>query len=215
MVAKLQVSKIDELFGPYAFDAFEFPVIQRRKFAPVPEKYQGIDASATAGTRISKHFTIADFTAAPNTNTKLAHASLLTPDQTLRNLQQMAVEIDSMVDYVGAKPIVTHGLASINTNPDNYNPTTTAKTYQGGTMFEAMLNGQAMGFRYKEDNLKKLELASIYIRTSVIYDRMILRYVTGIDEPVLLVSVTNQARRTFFTMQDKKVIGKGFVEIDG
>ena len=212
---RLQITKTDSVFGEYAFDAFEIHVPLRRKFAPIAEKYRGVKTTDTAGTKLSKHFTLADFTASQFTNTKLAHASVNSPEKTLQNLQQLATELDPMVTYVGAKPIITHGLASLNTNPDNYNPTTQAKTHKGGTLFEMLLTGEGCGFRFREDNVKKLHLAALYIRACVKYDRMILRYATGIDEPVLFVSVNESARRTFLTMKDKHAIGKGFIELDG
>lgn len=213
---KLKVSKTDKIFGSYVFDAIEVELIKRRRFVPIPKPFRSLDASTiTNGTRISKSFDLSDFTNAFRTRTLLHDATEVTPEVALSNLQRLCFEaLDPASEYVGARPIVMSGLANVGAEAALYNPTLTDTTVQGDTIFEAFCRGEGCALQYEFENVRNLQLFALYIRSSCIFDRCVLRYSDQFDEPSLIVTVNDKARRLVYTMHNKEVVGQGILNLD-
>lgn len=213
---RLQITKTDNLYGEYYVDAYTVPTIRRSVYAPISEPYQGMDASVSTGTRISRHFTLANFTGAKRTRTGINETSATTPNIAFANMQRLCFEaLDPATDYVGIKPTIVSGLASHNVgNPDDYNPSINSTEIAGDSIFEALARGEGVGIQFNEDNEKHLELFALYIRTSCIYDRCVLAYTKGRDEPTLFITVNERSRRLCYTTVDQAIVSKG-IRLDG
>lgn len=212
----LQITKTDTLYGEYYVDAYTIPTFRRSVFAPIPEVYQGMDASVSTGTRISRYFTLANFTGAKRTRTGINETSATTPDIAFANMQRLCFEaLDPATDYVGMKPTIVSGLASHEVgNPDDYNPSIRSTKIVGDSIFEALARGEGVGIQFSEDNEKRLTLFALYIRASCIYDRCVLAYSEGRSEPTLFITVNDKGRRLCYTTVDQAIVSKG-IRVNG
>lgn len=215
-MADLKLTKTDTIFGTYEFDAIEVPIIRRRKFVPIPAPYRGLDPDTmTNGVKISKTFSIADFSNAQRTRTLLKDVTEVTPAQALTNLQRLCFEaLDPACEFVGAKPTVVSGLANAGSEATLYNPTLIDASVQGDSIFEAFCRGEGCGIQYEFENVKNLRLFALYIRSSCIFDRCVLRYSDVSDEPSLIITVNDKARRLVYTMDNKTIVGRGILDLD-
>lgn len=185
--------------------------------APVPKPYRGLKASEISnGTKISRHYTLADFTNAPRTRTRLRDSSVLDAQTTLENLQRLCFEaLDPATQYVGQKPRVMAGLSDIDNDKGTYVPTIRQSEIKGDSIFEAFAKGEGCSVQFDFENITNLQTFALYIRSSVIFDLCVLRYSPVYDEPSLIVSVNDKARRLVYTMDGQTIVGKGIINLDG
>lgn len=224
----LIIQKDKTLFGDFIGESYEIPTIERKRFAPIPEKFQGITSeNVTNGMLISRYFSLSDFTAAPRTRTLLKNVTATTPDVALANLQRLCFEaLDPAVQHVGSKPTIINGLASHQDGREfNYNPTIPDTKIVGDSVFESYALGTGCAIQFPEDNERRLVNFALYIQASVIYDRCTLYYSSkrrrngdtrlDADEPWLIISVNDKMRRRTNTVKDGRIMHEGIKAIDG
>lgn len=211
-MTELKIRKTDDIFGTYDFDAYNIDVVEgRRRYAPIPKPYRALDADEiTNGTKISRSFTLGDFTGAERTRTLLKDVTEATPEVVLTNLQQLCFEaMDPATEFVGGKPIVRSGLVSVGTSSVEYNPTLEGVKAKGDTIFEAFARGEGCAIQYEFDNEMNLKQFALYIRRCVIFDRCVLHHSSVYEDPSLIIVVNGKARRMVYTMKGSNIVSKG------
>ncbi len=214
----LTIPKTHNIFGEFVNDSYQIATPTRARFAPVPEMFSSITPdNVTSGTRISRFFTLSDFTGASRTRTLLKDVSATTQEIALSNMQRLCFEaLDPATEYLGVKPNLVSGLASHdNGNQFNYNPTISATTIVGDSVFESFALGTGCAIQFDEDNESRLYDFALYIQASVIYDRCTLYYSSSRDTPHLIISVNEKARRRTNTVKDGRIMHEGIELING